>query len=68
MQAIHDGQCGVCSHFGEHHKTDVLVTILSSKKVDEGFLDERGHPKHAALLLKVTTISGYDGFFPVAQA
>jgi hypothetical protein len=69
MQAIHDGQCGICGHFGEHHGNhDVLVTILSSKKADESFLDECGHPKHAALHLKVTAISGCDGFVPAAEA
>jgi hypothetical protein len=68
MQAIHEGQCGACGHFGEYHKTDVLVSILTSKKADEGFLDECGHPKHAALHLKVTAISGCDGFIPAAQA
>ena len=45
MQAIHDGQCGLCGHFGEHHaKSDVLVTILSSKKADTVLLDECGTP------------------------
>ncbi|WP_263382997.1 hypothetical protein [Granulicella arctica] len=46
----------------------MLVTILSSKKADESFLDECGHPKHAALHLKVTAISGCDGFVPAAEA
>ena len=50
---IHDGQCGLCGHFGEHHMTQVLVSIHSSKKADEAMLDECGHPKHAALHLKV---------------
>jgi hypothetical protein len=68
MQAIHIGQCGVCGHFGEHHKTAALVTILTSKQADESFLDECGHPKHAALHLKVTAISGCDGFVPADQA
>jgi hypothetical protein len=69
MQAVHNGQCGLCNHFGEHHaKTQVLVTILSSKKADESLLDECGHPKHAALHLKVSPISGCDGFVPAAQA
>jgi len=69
MQAVHDGQCGLCSHFGEQHaKAQVLVSILSSKKADEGMLDDCGHPKHAALHLKVTPISGCDGFVPAAQA
>lgn len=69
MQSLHSGQCGLCSHFGEHHAhSAALVTILSSKKADEGLLDECGHPKHAALHLKVTPISGCDGFAPAAEA
>ncbi len=51
MHAIHDGQCGACGHFGEHHKTDALVTILTSKKADESFLDECGHPTAFSLLV-----------------
>jgi hypothetical protein len=69
MQAVHSGQCGLCNHFGEHHaKSSALVTILSSKKADAKLLDECGHPKHAALHLKVSPISGCDGFVPAAQA
>lgn len=68
MQAIHDGQCGACGHFGEHHKSDVLVTILSTKKADESFLEECGLPKNAAIHLKVSPISGCDGFVPAASA
>jgi hypothetical protein len=68
-QAVHSGQCGLCNHFGEHHhKSQVLVSILSSKKADESMLDDCGHPKHAALHLKVWPISGCDGFVPAAQA
>jgi hypothetical protein len=69
MKAVQDGQCGLCGHFGEHHpNSDVLVSIASSHKADEALLDECGHPKHAALHLKVTPISGCDGFVPAAQA
>jgi hypothetical protein len=69
MQSIHNGQCGLCGHFGEKHaRTPQLVTILSSKQADVVMLDECGHPKHAALHLKVTPISGCDGFVPAAQA
>ena len=68
MLSVHDGQCGLCTHFGEHHaKTGVLVTILSSKQADPDLLDDCGHPKHAALHLKVSPISGCDGFMQ-AQA
>jgi hypothetical protein len=62
MEMIQNGQCGLCTHFGEHHKTDVLVSIMSSHEADLKFTDECGHPKHAPLHLKVTAISGCDGF------
>jgi hypothetical protein len=69
MQTLHSGQCGLCNHFGEHHaKAAILVTIHTSKKAEPTLLDECGHPKHAALHLKVSPISGCDGFVPAAQA
>ena len=69
MESVHDGQCGLCTHFGENHaKTNILVTILSSKKADVQMVDECGHPNLLALHLKVTPISGCDGFVPAAQA
>ncbi len=69
MQAVHDGQCGLCGHFGENHaKNDALVSIVTSKQADVVFIDECGHPKHSGLHLKVTPISGCDGFVPAAAA
>ena len=63
------GQCGLCTHFGETHaKSDALISIMSTKQAETTLLDECGHPKHAALHLKVTPISGCDGFIPAAQA
>lgn len=69
MQAIQTGQCGLCTHFGEaHHSAPALVSIISTKQADVAMLDECGHPKHSSLHLKVTPISGCDGFTPAAQA
>lgn len=69
MPAVHDGQCGLCSHFGETHKqNEVLVAILSSHQASDSVIDECGHPKHAPLHLKVTPVSGCDGFTPAASA
>ena len=68
MQTVHDGQCGLCTHFGEHHaKSDVLVSILSSKQANPDLTDECGHPKLAVLHLQVTPISGCDGFAAAAS-
>jgi hypothetical protein len=70
MIAIHDGQCGVCTHFGEHNQSDkqVLTQILSSKQAPESLIEGCGLPKNAALHLKVTAVSGCDGFHPAARA
>jgi hypothetical protein len=69
MEMLHNGQCGLCTHFGEHHaKAATLVSIHTNKKAEPTMLDECGHPKHATLHLKVTPISGCDGFVPVGQA
>ncbi len=68
METVHSGQCGLCTHFGETHKTAVLVSIVSSHQADLKLVDECGHPKNASLHLKVTPISGCDGFIPAAAA
>ena len=63
MQHVHDGQCGLCVHFGEPHSSDTkLVQIRASHEASETLVDECGHPRHASLNLKVTPISGCDGF------
>lgn len=64
MKQIHDGQCGLCSHFGEHHPQQAakLVQIRTSKQAPEDLVEECGHPKHASLHLVVTPISGCEGF------
>lgn len=60
---IEDGQCGLCTHFGESHSRDErLVQIRLHKDGPENLIDECGHPRHATLHLKVTPISGCDGF------
>ncbi|HEX4681762.1 MAG TPA: hypothetical protein VH277_03575 [Gemmatimonadaceae bacterium] len=65
MKHIDDGQCGLCGHFGEtHNRTEKLVAIRVSHEGPEDFVDECGHPRHASLHLKVTPISGCEGFTP----
>ncbi len=67
MQHVHDGQCGLCSHFGESHDgSEKLVAIRVSKEAPETLVDECGHPRHASLHLMVTPISGCEGFEPAA--
>jgi hypothetical protein len=68
MQHVHDGQCGLCAHFGEEHDSDTkLVQIRTSKEAPETLVEECGHPRHATLHLMVTPISGCDGFVAAMQ-
>lgn len=69
MQPLHDGQCGLCTHFGESHTRDErLVQIRTTHEGPETLVDECGHPRHAPLHLKVTPISGCEGFEPARVA
>jgi hypothetical protein len=63
MLEVHEGQCGLCVHFGETHVVaQDLVQIRRNHKAPETLVDDCGHPRHASLHLKVTPISGCDGF------
>ncbi|MBV8780200.1 MAG: hypothetical protein JO353_02275 [Phycisphaerae bacterium] len=66
MLDIHQGQCGLCSHFGEdHQKQQELTRLYKTHIASETLVEDCSHPKHATLHLKVTAISGCDGFEPV---
>ena len=63
MISIHEGQCGLCTHFGEDHPSDeTLVQIRSSKQAPADLTEECGHPEHEPLHLVVTPVSGCAGF------
>ena len=66
MTNVHEGQCGLCSHFGEGSgapsKSPQLVEILSTRQASEDLISGCGHPKLANLHLRVTPVSGCDGF------
>jgi hypothetical protein len=65
MQQVQQGQCGLCGHYGEQHLRDQrLVQIRASHTAPETLVDDCGHPRHASLHLRVTPISGCDGFEP----
>ena len=70
MIAVHNGQCGVCMHFGEHNAADkqVLTQILTTMQAPESLVEGCGLPKNEALHLRVTAVSGCDGFTPAARA
>jgi hypothetical protein len=64
MLHVDNGQCGLCSHFGEGHVNLILLKIRPSHEAKEDLLEECGHPKHAPLHLRVTAVSKCDGFEP----
>lgn len=64
MVALMEGQCGLCSHFGEHSQDEQLVQIRTAKSAEPTLTEECGHPRHAELNLKVTPISTCSGFEP----
>lgn len=66
---VTDGQCGLCAHFGEGHtREEKLVRIRTTHDGPETLVDECGHPRHAALNLRVTPISGCEGFMAAPAA
>ena len=69
MQQVHEGQCGLCVHFGEPHgESEKLHQIRIQREAPTDLVDECGHPRHATLHLVVTPISGCDGFEPAIAA
>lgn len=70
MMAVHNGQCGVCTHFGEHNPADkqVLTQILTTMQAPESLVEGCGLPKNEAVHLRVTAMSGCDGFQAAARA
>jgi hypothetical protein len=69
MVSVHEGQCGLCAHFGEEHQNaQVLFQIRTSRRAPQDMIDECDHPRHASLNLKVTPLSGCDGFTPAVKA
>lgn len=63
MISLHDGQCGLCKHYGEDHaQTAQLVQIRTSKSAPEDYKDACGHPTHEPLKLEVTADSGCRGY------
>jgi len=45
-----------------HPQTEQITAIRTRHQAPEELLDDCGHPRHASLHLKVTPISGCDGF------
>ena len=65
MLQVQDGQCGLCAHFGEHHNGEQhVVQIRTRHEAPEALVEDCLHPRHAPLNLKVTAVSGCDGYKP----
>jgi hypothetical protein len=67
MQVIQNGQCGLCVHFGEHQADPKVFQIRLKHEAAESLIEECGHPRLAPLHLKVTPISGCQGFEPAPE-
>jgi hypothetical protein len=62
MLHVQEGQCGLCTHFGEGHGDGLVVKIRSTHEAKEDLVEDCGHPKFVPLHLKVTAVSTCDGF------
>ena len=66
MVLVKDGQCGLCAHFGEHGgregRAPQLLEILATHQASGELVSDCGHPKLHELHLRVTPVSGCDGF------
>ncbi|MEX2670611.1 MAG: hypothetical protein WD294_00735 [Phycisphaeraceae bacterium] len=69
MYELQEGQCGLCSHFAEHQpdQQEQVVQIRTQHAAPEDLVEECGHPEHEPLHLRVTALSGCDGFSPAYQ-
>jgi hypothetical protein len=66
---LQKGQCGLCTHFGDHYPSDPqIIQIRLKKEGPENLVEECAHPNNAPLHLMVTPISGCKGFEPAVQA
>jgi hypothetical protein len=67
MLQIQEGQCGLCTHFGEQKPDQQIIQIRLKHEAPETLIERCGHPTHAALDLEVTPISGCRAFEPAAE-
>ncbi|HYH12449.1 MAG TPA: hypothetical protein VD789_08865 [Thermomicrobiales bacterium] len=64
MLQVQEGQCGLCVHFGENNESDQpkLIQIRLKHEAPDDLVEPCGLPANASLDLRVTPISGCDGF------
>ncbi|MDQ4045643.1 MAG: hypothetical protein M3173_09385 [Chloroflexota bacterium] len=66
MLQVHDGQCGMCAHFGETNMQDrpKLIQIRTTHEAPDDLVEPCGLPDHAEHNLMVTPDSGCAAFTP----
>lgn len=66
MVQVRDGQCGMCSHFGEDNPDDKpkLIQIRATHQAPDHLVERCGLPGHSQYDLWVTPESGCAGFAP----
>jgi hypothetical protein len=69
MLQVHDGQCGMCAHFGENVMQDQpkLIQIRVSHEAPDDLIEPCGLPDNAEKHLMVTPVSGCDGYTPAER-
>lgn len=68
MIQIQDGQCGLCAHFGEHVPDQPqLIQIRLKGEAPESLVEPCGLPENEAIGLKVSVVSGCQGFTPAEK-
>ena len=70
MLQVQQGQCGLCVHFGENDPREEpkLVQIRLKHEAPDDLVESCGLPTNKAVGLKVTPISGCQGFEAAPQA
>ncbi len=70
MLQVQQGQCGMCVHFGENDKAEEpkLIQIRLKGEAPDDLIEACGLPANQAVGLKVSPISGCQGFEAAPQA
>lgn len=66
MLQVQEGQCGLCTHFGENKASDQpqLIQIRLKHEAPDNLVEPCGLPANAKIDLMVTPTSGCSGFEP----
>lgn len=70
MLQVQQGQCGMCVHFGENEPSEEpkLIQIRLKGEAPDDLIETCGLPANREIGLKVTPISGCQGFESAPQA